>query len=47
MSILYTDRGMRMSQDIQDLRKEIEKIDDQILSLAAKRMQLAENIWKD
>ena len=46
MSILYTDRGMRMSQDIQDLRKEIEKIDDQILSLAAKRMQLAENVGK-
>ena len=32
-----------MPQDsIEELRKEIEKIDDQILSLAAKRMQLAE-----
>ena len=34
-----------MPQDsIEELRKEIEKIDDQILSLAAKRMQLAENV---
>ena len=45
MSILYTDRGMRMSQDIQDLRKEIEKIDDQILSLAKKC--IGRECWKD
>ncbi len=34
-----------MPQDsIEELRKEIEKIDDQILSLAAERMQLAEHV---
>ena len=33
-------------ENIDELRKQIEKIDDQILQLAAQRMQLAENVGK-
>ena len=35
-----------VKDSIEELRKEIEKIDDEILSLAAKRMELAESVGK-